>query len=111
MKRAWVTYLTVGGLAVLLGLLAVFQYRWLTQISASDGEKTRNRLKEDTDRFASDFNREIQNVYFNFQTDAAPWKSKNWTPFIERYDFWHKKANYPDLISDVYFFEAKGDAQ
>ena len=110
MKRSWVTYSLVVGLIGLLVLLGGLQYRWLTQIGESEGEKAHKRVQEQANRFAMDFNREIQNAYFNFQTDAETWKKHDWTAFNERYDFWHEKTNYPDLISDFYYFEAKGDA-
>ena len=110
MKRSWSTILLVLGLASLLALLAGLQYRWLSQISQSDGEKARKRVQEQADRFAMDFNREIQNAYFNFQTDPKTWKEKNWNSFNERYDYWRDKTAYPELITDFYFFEARSDA-
>ena len=107
MKRSWTTILLALGLVGLLVLLGVMQYRWLSQISESDGEKAHKRVQEQADRFAADFNREIQGVYFNLQTDASKWKEKDWSQFNERFDFWRDKAAYPDLVSNVYFFEAK----
>jgi signal transduction histidine kinase len=109
MKRSWGTYLLVGGLIGLLALLALLQYRGLIQISASESEKAHKRVQEETDRYAADFNREIQNAYFNFQTDGESWKKKDWSAFNERYDFWREKTNYPDLITDFFFFDPKGD--
>lgn len=105
MKRLWLTYLLIGGLALLLATLGVLQYRALTDASAADGEKVHRRVKEDAERFAADFNREVQSAYFNFQADAAVWKTENWQPFNERYDYWRQKTSYPELISDIYFFE------
>ncbi len=99
----------IGGLAVLLVALGLLQYRWMTQISASDGEKAKVRVKDQADRLAGDFNREIQNAYFNFQTDVDSWKGKNWAGFNERYQYWTENTAYPALIKDFYFFEAKGD--
>ena len=100
----------VGGLAVLLVALGLLQYRWMTQISAAEGEKSKARVKDQADRLAADFNREIQNAYFNFQTDVDSWKSNNWAPFNERYQYWAENTAYPTLIREFYFFEAKGDA-
>lgn len=111
MRRSFSTYFLVGGLALLLVTLGVLQYRAVTQISEADAEKTRRLVQENTGRFAADFNREIQNAYFNFQADASVWKEKNWQPFNERYDYWRDKTAYPELITGFYFFEAKGDVQ
>lgn len=100
----------IGGLAVLLVALGLLQYRWMTQISAAEGEKAKVRVKDQADRLASDFNREIQNAYFNFQTDVESWKTKNWSEFNERYQYWAENTAYPTLIKDFYFLEAKDDA-
>jgi signal transduction histidine kinase len=110
MKRSLTTVLLLSGLAALLVALGLLQYRWLSQISESDAEKAHKRIQEQTDRFALDFNREIQNAYFNFQTDAETWQKNDWAAFNERYDFWREKTTYPDLITDFYFFEAKPDS-
>lgn len=106
MKRSWITYLLVAGLLTLLAILGVLQYRGLTQINRTEREKAHQRVQEQADRFAMDFNREIQNAYFNFQTDAESWKTNNWAPFNERLDYWREKTTYPELIVDFYFFEA-----
>ena len=109
MKRSWTTILLIAGLTGLLVLLGGLQYRWLSQISESESEKAHKRVQEQADRFAMDFNREIQNAYFNFQTGAEAWKATDWTAFNERYDFWKEKTTYPGLITDFYFLETKPD--
>ncbi len=110
MKRSWTTILLTAGLVGLLVLLGGLQYRWLTQISQSESEKAHKTVQVTAERFAADFNREIQGAYFNFQTDGESWKKKDWSQFNERYDYWHEKTSYSELITDFYYFEAKGDA-
>ena len=107
MQRSWITYLLVAGLLTLLAILGVLQYRGLTQINRTESEKAHARVQEQADRFAMDFNREMQNAYFNFQTDAESWRTKNWAPFNERLDYWRERTTYPELIDDFYFFEAE----
>ena len=109
MKRSVITNLFIGGLAVLLIMLGVMQYHWQSQISENEAEKIQDQVQEDVDRFSQDFDREIQNAYFNFQTDADTWKSKDWTAFNERYDYWRSKTTYPTLIRDFYYLGTKGD--
>jgi|CXWL01.1.fsa_nt_gi signal transduction histidine kinase len=111
MKRSWLTYLIIAGVAGLIVLLGFLQYRWLSQISESDGDKARSRVKEQAERFAMDFNREIQNSYFNFQTDAETWKARDWSEFGKRYEYWKKNSQYPDLVTDFYFFGAKAGSR
>jgi signal transduction histidine kinase len=105
MKRSWFSILLVAGLLGLLVLLATLQYRWLGQISDREQEHLQTRLETDTKRFAEDFNREIQNAYFNFQLPAVLWRNQNWAEFNQRYKFWREKTSYPQLIGDFYFVE------
>ena len=107
MKRSWTTIALAAGLGALLVILGALQYRWQVQVSDADREKVRKQVKDDADRFASDFNREIQNAYFNFQTEPASWKVHDWSAFNERYDYWRERSAYPELISGFYFIPAK----
>ena len=110
MRRSWTTIVLIGGLAVLLVVLGILQYRWLSQISVADGEKAHKLVKEQAERFAADFNREIQNAYFNFQTGPETFKNEDWRSFAEQYDYWHERATYPELIAEMYFVKAANDA-
>lgn len=105
-KSRFQIFLVIALLA-LLGVSAVLQYVWLGQISEAERDRLTRRLQTDTERFSTDFNREIQSAYFNFQTDDALWQSKNWAQFNERYDLWREKSAYPKLITDFYYFENK----
>lgn len=110
MKRSWYSILLVVGLCGLLVLLGSLQYQWLSRISESDREKMQKRVQTDTERFAADFNKEIQSAYFNFQINADAWKAKNWEEFNARVDYWKKNTAYPTLIKDFYFTENTEDA-
>jgi signal transduction histidine kinase len=105
MKRSWPIYLVIGGLALTVVVLGIFQYRWQVRLSEADSEKARERVQEQAERFASDFNREIQNAYFNFQTDVATWRDGDWAAFNERVDFWKSNTPYPGLIREFYYFD------
>lgn len=110
MRHSWFSVLVILVLLALLALMATLQYRWLGQIS--DGERVRleSRLQADTQRFAEDFNREMQSAYLNFQIPVEDWREKNWNEFAQRYDFWRERAAYPHLIRDFYFVELESAA-
>lgn len=108
-KDRWFSVLLLFGLLGLLGLLATLQYQWLGQISEGEGERLKARLENDTKRFAADFNREIQNAYFNFQVSSEVWREKKWQDFNDRYDFWQTKTPYPNLIKNIYFIERESE--
>ena len=68
------------------------------------------RVETDTQRFAEDFNREIQTAYYNFQTESDIWQQKKWTEFNERYEFWRGKSAYPNLIKNFYYWQNQENA-
>jgi Signal transduction histidine kinase len=111
MTRSWFSILSVAALAALFVLLGILQYNWLSRVSDADAEKLQKRLNSDAEHLAADFNREIQNAYFNFQLDTENWKSRNCVEFNERYDFWHGKTAYPTLVSNFYFIENREGAK
>src|SRR5215468_11669068 len=51
------------GLLVALAVLATLQYRWISQVSQAELERSQARLRDDTAKFAYDFNDEIQRVF------------------------------------------------
>lgn len=110
MKRSLFPTLLVAALLGLLALLAGLQYHWLGKISEDERERMHRRAATDTERFAEDFNREIQNAYFNFQTESDIWRNKNWAEFNERYEFWRGKTAYPNLIKNFYYWQNQENA-
>ena len=109
MKRAVVPFLILFALLGLLTTLAVLQYRWLGEISDGERERLQKRLQTDSQNFATDFNKEVRNIFITFQIDADDWTAKNWSEFNSRYDVWRSQTNYQDLIDDFYFVEAEKD--
>ncbi|MBA2736810.1 MAG: hypothetical protein H0U50_08505, partial [Pyrinomonadaceae bacterium] len=110
MNRSWFPTLLVAGLLGLLALLGGLQYHWLGKISEDERERMQRRVAADTERFAQDYNREIQNAYFNFQTESDIWRNRNWAEFNERYEFWRGKTAYPNLIKNFYYWENRENA-
>ncbi len=111
MKRTWFSILVVSGMLGLLTLFVGLQYRLLSEAGEAERERMQKRVETDTARFAEDFDREMQAGYYNFQTDAAMWRSSDWAEFNERYDFWKERTAYPELIREIYFVSTQADSQ
>ena len=111
MKRSWFSALLIGGVMVLLTLFLGLQYKWLSEVSEAERERMQKRVETDANRFAEDFDREMQAAYYNFQTGAGGWKTSDWNEFNERYDFWKQRTAYPELIRGIYFFAKQPDAK
>lgn len=109
MKRSWTTILLSVGVALLLAHIGVLQYHILASNSSAEADRAQRWVNEQTERFSSDFNREIQNAYFNFQADADAWREADRSKFNEQYDYWRTKAAYPDLISGFFLIRKDQD--
>lgn len=110
MKSSWFPISLVAVLLGLLVLLASLQYKWLGQISDAERVRLNERLQDDTKRFAEDFNREIQSVYYGFQIEAEDFRNTDWNTFNERLNYWKNQTGFPELIKEFYFIK-KGDEQ
>ncbi len=97
MKGTRFQIILIFGLLALLGLLAFLQYSWLTQIAVDEKDRLEKRLKTDTERFAEDFNKELQTTYFAFQINDENWRET----FAERFQTWQQNVAYPQLIKKV----------
>ncbi|MEZ5344437.1 MAG: HAMP domain-containing sensor histidine kinase [Pyrinomonadaceae bacterium] len=109
MKGNWILILGICGLFALLILLAGFQYKWVGQISDSERVRLDARVKDDTRRFAEDFNREIQSIYFSFRLDPENIKSKDWKPFTKRYLFWKSRSAAPQVVKSIAYIPSAED--
>jgi len=111
MKRSWFSIVMVGAVIGLLTLFLGLQYKSLSEISNAERERMQRRVETDADRFAEDFDREMQAAYYNFQTPADVWKNSAWDEFNARYDFWKQRTIYPELVRNIYFFRNEQDAK
>lgn len=58
-RQARLSWLVLGGLGALSGLLAVLQYRWLGEVSFGERERMRAGLNTSLSRLSQDFNGEL----------------------------------------------------
>lgn len=101
-RFSWTLVATVG-LAVLLVVLAVLQYRWVAQFTAADRERQQTLLASRAEQVALDIDREVTRAFVWLQADP---------PFVldrdeldrlrERAARWFHAAPYPQLVSEIY---------
>ena len=91
-----------GIMAVLLGVMAVLQYRWVGQLSADERDRTTAHLQRRADAFADDFNRELTRAFFWLQVGPEIRRDRRVESDEERYERWYTTAPRPDLIKTIY---------
>lgn len=89
-------------LAILLGVLAVLQYRWVGQLSADERDRIKDHLKDSADEFAEDFNRELTRAFFWLQVGPVIRQEDTPEPDEQRYERWYSTAESPELIAAIY---------
>jgi signal transduction histidine kinase len=116
MKRVLVRFRSSGLLglalllAVLLGVLAVLQYRWVGQLSADERDRMRKHLHGRADDLADDFNRELTRIFVWLQI-GAELRSADPQAEEQRYEHWFTAAPHPELIKAIYQIDVDADGQ
>ena len=101
MKRSWMFNAIAAAVIVVLTAFLGLQYYWLTQASEASLERLQKRIEEDAQRFADDFNREMQAAYFNFQAEPDRLLSGDASELSERYDFWLRNTEFKGLVRQI----------
>jgi signal transduction histidine kinase len=88
----------------LIVLLAVFQYRWLGQISEAERDRLRTGVATAATEFAMDVDREVARAFLLFQHDGSEGQddARTLERFAARYDRWQGSARFPRLLKNFY---------
>ncbi len=100
----------MAGVAAILGILAVLQYRWTTQISDNERERLRTQLRTATGQFRQDFYRDMVTASAVFQVDSELLAEHDWTRFTARYEDWSRNPANAELVSNVYIWDMRAAA-
>lgn len=107
-ENSWILIAAVVFLLGLLVVLAGFQYTWVGQISDAERERMKNRLQDDTRRFAEDFDREMRLVYFGFQLNSEDIAEPDSKPFKKLLANWQNQTKFPELAESFYYLSFDG---
>ncbi len=98
----------VTTVAVLLGVLATLQYRWLGQISEADQTRLRATAKSRAEEFARDFDREITRAFLRLQFNAEGAKARDASRFLQQHARWRANTAHSGLVQEVWLCDEKG---
>lgn len=90
----------------LLPVLAVLQYRWLSEVSRAESERMRANLENSVAQFGRDFDQELTSAYIVFQND--PFSGRG---IVASYRQWRETARHPNLVSAVFQTRMTDDGQ
>ena len=107
-KRAFLRIALVAALAAVLVLLAVLQYRWSLEISRAERTRIEASLNTSVNQFRQEFYRELTQVSTAFHSDPTAEPDDFWSSYAERYQAWARTATRPDLVANVFVWQAGG---
>ena len=109
-KRAALPIALVVVLAAVLVLLAVLQYRWSLEISRAERTRIEAALNTSMNQFRQEFYRELAQVSSAFRSDSAARQDDFFSSYADRYQDWARTASRPDLVANVFVWQARPQA-
>src|SRR5215211_4398817 len=102
LRRPTRTELAVAAMALLLGVLAVLQYRWVGQLSTDERERLRSHADNQADNLTEEFNRELTRAFFWLQVGPELQRDAPLDDEVNRYARWYAAAPRPELVKTIY---------
>jgi signal transduction histidine kinase len=103
-KRSYLSasWLFVGAMFVLCGILGVLQYRWIGDVSVAERDRLQHSLEADLIRLSQDFNSELTSAC-RALLFPVPAQDVSLTPkeLSTRYAQWRKSTRHPQLFQAV----------
>lgn len=109
-KRAFLPVALVAVLSIVLVLLAVLQYRWSLEISRAERTRIQSSLNASVTQFRQEFYRELTQISTAFHGDLAAEPADFWSSYAERYQTWSRTSTRPDLVANVFVWQAGSGA-
>jgi signal transduction histidine kinase len=110
-NKTLLTLLMIGGLVALLTLLAVFQYRWLGQISVAERQTMQTNLRSQGRGLQEEINKELELIASRLRVSIDEYRATGDNELAERHARWKASAAYPGLITSVFLARNDPDAQ
>lgn len=98
-------------LPIILVVLAILQYSWLSQISEAERERLQIHLQTGVQRLSQDFNAEVTRAYYAFQIEGRQVSEQPIEDLLaQRYNVWREQSLFPQIVGDLYLIRADGEA-
>ena len=109
-RRRLLSWLFVGALFVLCGVLGVLQYRWIDEVSEAEHERLRGSLQANLHRLSHDFNSEITTACRALLPAAAPTDERAAEAEVaRRYEQWRKANGRARIFRRIALVVAQDD--
>jgi hypothetical protein len=97
--------------AATLVVLAVLQYRWISEVREADRERIQIGLETAVGQFLQDYYTELLHVCLEFRSDPRLAGPREWDFYVEHYDDWLRTARRPQLVAGLFLWGAGDDGK
>jgi two-component system, OmpR family, sensor histidine kinase SenX3 len=101
---AWAALVLIS--ALILAVLAFLQYRWISDLSVADLERSQVSLETAVGQFVQEFYTELQHVCLVFRPEPGLVQQREWEYFVDRYGDWTRTARNPQLVAGLFIWDA-----
>ncbi|MEX2303932.1 MAG: HAMP domain-containing sensor histidine kinase [Bryobacterales bacterium] len=108
-QRSIAPVAVLAALTVSLVVLALLQYRWISQVSDADRERIQAGLENSVRQFRQEFNRELLDLCRASELRRGPEGREDRNRVADRLENWLQVAPYAGIVSDVYLWETDDD--
>lgn len=94
----------VAALTILLGILAVLQYRWIGEIGQAERERLQAGLEAAAERAVAEVDREITRAWLSFQPSRSQTEDEasRKADLSRQLQAWRRTASVPALIGELF---------
>jgi signal transduction histidine kinase len=101
-RRVLLSWLTVGPLFVLCGILGFLQYRWIGEVSVAERERLHESLQASLDRFSMEFNSDIVAACRALLPPGRqPEEQKAEDEVAARYELWKRTTRHERIFRRI----------
>ena len=98
-RKAFVSYVPLGFLAILVAILAFLQYRWIGEVSQAEQTTRKEKLEAGLSAISREFNSELSTAAGELVPSDQEVRSLGLlAAYASRYERWQSDATYPMLF-------------
>jgi len=101
-RRALLSWLSVGALVVLCGVLGVLQYGWIGEVSLAERDRLRGSLQTSLNRLSQQFNTEITTACLALRPGSPQFDEEvSEQDYARRYAQWKQSSRHSQLFRRI----------
>lgn len=108
-RQALLSWLAMGAMLALCGLLGALQYRWVGEVSVAERARLRGGLAASLARVSEDFNGEITEAIAALVPEPQPGEEPTEADYAARYAQWRQSSEHKSMFRAIALARPEGE--